>query len=131
PPVEGGLAALARRHAGDDVRAVFEHRGPVARALPAREPVDDGPARAIDQDAHAAAPFDAATACAAATSRVSAVWNWASRRSTAASAAFARTIGRTIGTSRVCWPRASMRPRATSSPRVIPPKMFTRIAFTL
>ena len=28
------------------------------------------------------------------------------------------------------WPRASIRPRATSSPRVMPPKMLTRIAST-
>ena len=51
-------------------------------------------------------------------------------RSTAASAAFVPTIRTTIGTSRSCWARASISPRATSSPRVMPPKMFTRIAST-
>ena len=40
------------------------------------------------------------------------------------------TIRTTIGTSRSWTARASIRPRATSSPRVIPPKMLTRIART-
>ena len=51
-------------------------------------------------------------------------------RSRAASSAFVPTIRTTIGTSRSWTARASMSPRATSSPRVIPPKMLTRIART-
>src|SRR5262249_50228989 len=97
--VEGGLAALARCHPGDHVRAAVEHRGAVERALAAGQPVDDDPARAVDQDAHAAAPpapFEAATAWAAASSSELAVWNRASRSRTAASAAFVPTIRTTI-----------------------------------
>ena len=47
-----------------------------------------------------------------------------------ASSAFVPTIRTTIGTSRVNDLRASTMPRATSSPRVMPPKMLMRIAFT-
>src|SRR4029079_12734757 len=105
--VQGCLAALARRHPGDDLRPIVEHRRAVEGAFAAGEAVDDDPARPIDEDAHATAPFDAATAWAAASSRVSAVWNCASRRRTAASAAFVPTIRTTIGTSRSCCSRAS------------------------
>ena len=75
-------------------------------------------------------PSAAATALAAASSRLVAVSNRASVSSRAASSAFVPTMRTTIGTSRVCRARASMSPRATSSPRVMPPKMFTRIAVT-
>ena len=67
----------------------------------------------------------------AASSRLAAVTKLAASSSSAASAALVPTIRTTIGTSRSCWARASIRPRATSSPRVMPPKMFTRIALTL
>ena len=76
-------------------------------------------------------PLAAATAFSAASSRLAAVTKLAASSSSAASAAFVPTIRTTIGTSRSCWARASIRPRATSSPRVMPPKMFTRIALTL
>ena len=77
-----------------------------------------------------AAPRDAATAFAAASSSEAAVAKCASSRRTAASAALVPTIRTTIGTSRSWTARASIRPRATSSPRVMPPKMLTRIALT-
>ena len=57
--------------------------------------------------------------------------NRACSRSTAASAAFVPTIRTTIGTSRSWTARASISPLATSSPRVMPPKMLTRMALTL
>ena len=71
------------------------------------------------------------TAFAAASSSEAAVAKCASSRRTAASAALVPTIRTTIGTSRSWTARASIRPRATSSPRVMPPKMLTRIASTL
>src|SRR3954453_11755347 len=130
PAVDRPLPALARRHTGDDRSAVVDHRAAVEFALTTRDPGHDQPGVAVDQDAHAVTPRDAATALAAASSRLAAVSNCASRRSAPASAAFVPTIRTTIGTSRSWSPRASMRPRATSSPRVIPPKMLTRIALT-
>ena len=54
--VEGRLAALARRDAGDDVRAVLEHRGRVELALAAGDALDQEPRLAVDEDAHAAVP---------------------------------------------------------------------------
>ena len=48
----------------------------------------------------------------------------------AARSALVPTMRTTMGTSRVCCARASMRPRATSSPRAMPPKMLTRMART-
>src|SRR4029079_19076322 len=130
-PVEGRLAALARRHAGDERGPVLEHRPAVELALEAGDALDDEARVAVDEDAHAATPLAAATAFAAASSRLCAVTKLAASSSSAASAAFVPTILTTIGTSRSCWARASIRPRATSSPRVMPPKMFTRIALTL
>src|SRR4029079_17501314 len=129
--VERRLAAFARGHPRDDLGAVLEHRLAVEGSFAAGQAVHDGPAGSIDEDAHATAAFDAATAWAAASSSVSAVWNCASRRRTSASAAFVPTIRTTIGTSLACCARASMSPRATSSPREIPPTLFTRIALTL
>ncbi len=67
--VERRLAALARCHPGDDVRAVLLHRPAVELALAAGDAVDDQPRLGSDEDAHAAAPRDAATALAAASSR--------------------------------------------------------------
>ena len=87
-PVERGLAALARRHAGDDPGAVLLHRPAVEVALATGDALDDQPRLGPDEDAHAAAPRDAATALAAASSSEAAVANWASSSRTAASAAF-------------------------------------------
>ncbi len=54
----------------------------------------------------------------------------ASARICFASSAFVPTMRTTIGTSRVREPRASTMPWATSSPRVMPPKMLMRMACT-
>src|SRR5260221_3210393 len=130
-PVEGPLTALAGRHARDDLRPVRLHGPGMELALAAGDPLDDEPGVVADEDAHAAlAAFAAATAFAAASSSEDAVSNRAARRRSAASSAFVPTIRTIIGTLRPCWARASMSPRATSSPRVIPPKMFTRMAST-
>src|SRR6185436_4608529 len=140
--IKGRLAALARCHARDDVRAVGLAGPGVELTLAPGDALDDEPRVPADEDAHArrstapvasaapgapgapppVAPREEATAFAAASSREDAVWKWASSRRTAASAALVPTIRTTIGTSRVCCERASIRPRATSSPRVIPPK---------
>src|SRR6185503_9012356 len=139
------LAALARGHAGDDVRAVGLHRAGVELALAAGDALDQEARVAPDEDAHPAGPaaparatpaaparaaFADATAFAAASSSDAAVAKCASSSRRAASSAFVPTMRTTIGTSRDWRLRASMRPWATSSPRVMPPKMLTRIAST-
>src|SRR5207342_3976909 len=111
-PVERGLAALARGHAGDDPGAIFLHRPAVELALASGDALDEESRRGSDDDAHAAAPRDAATAFAAASSSEAAVAKCACSSRTAASAAFVPTIRTTIGTSRTCWARASISPWA-------------------
>ena len=54
--VERRLAALARGHAGDDLRAVRQHRARVELALAAGDALDEQPRVAPDEDAHAAPP---------------------------------------------------------------------------
>src|SRR5439155_27080722 len=134
--IERRLAALAGRDPGDDVGAVVAHLSAVEVAFATGDPLDHQPGIGPDQDAHAglagavAARREASTALAAASSSEAAVVNLASSSRAAASAALVPTIRTTIGTSRSWTARASIRPLATSSPRVIPPKMLTRIAFT-
>src|SRR5687768_9041886 len=128
-PVERGLPALAGRDAGHDVRAVLEHGGRVKLTLATGDPLDQEPRVAVDEDAHAVPPA-AATAFAAASSSESAVMRFASARIGFASSELVPTMRTTMGTSRVRRERASTMPRATSSPRVMPPKMLIRIAFT-
>ena len=103
PPLPG-------RHARDHVRPVGGRRAGVEFALATGDPLDDEARLTAHEDAHAVAPRDAATAFAAASSRLAAVSKRASVRSVAASAALVPTIRTTIGTSRVCWARASMSP---------------------
>ena len=131
--VERGLAALARRHAGDDPGAVGLHRAGVEVALAAGDALDDEPRLGSDEDAHAAAlPRDAADGLGRR------LVQRGGRREVGLPRAgrpprprSCPTIRTTIGTSRSWTARASIRPRATSSPRVIPPKMLTRMAFDL
>ena len=76
-------------------------------------------------------PRDAATALAAASSRLAAVVELGlleERRRLRGVGPHDPDDHRHV---RACWARASMSPRATSSPRVIPPKMLTRMASTL
>src|SRR5437762_2129390 len=77
------------------------------------------------------AALAADTALAAASSSESAVISLASARIGFASSALVPTMRTTMGTSRVSVLRASTMPRATSSPRVMPPKMLMRMALTL
>ena len=130
-PSSAGLAALAGRHPGDDRRAVRLHRPAVELALATGDPWTSrrvsGPTRMLMRPLPGMPrrpwpPPRRATA---------AVVKCACSRSVAASAALVPTMRTTIGTSRVWAARASIRPRATSSPRVIPPKMLTRIGFHL
>ena len=132
------LAALARRDAADDLRAV----GPVAQAvvlaLPAGEALDDDLGVGVDEDGHAQFPFPSASATAAraASSMVGLRGQlrfgdagvgqdlrgpprrWCRRGGSRSAPAGRR--GRS----------ASTMPLATSSPRVMPPKMLMKMLFT-
>src|SRR5215207_9908758 len=123
-------AALAGRHAGDDVGAVALVVERVERALAPRDAGDAESRVAVDEDAHRDA---SSTTFSAAPSIVASVWTLG--RSASASSArpslslvpSSRTTNGTVGS---IWANASMRPRATSSQRVMPPKMLNSTAVT-
>src|SRR3954447_9585580 len=124
------LAALARRDAGHHARAVVAVVERVERAL---APGDAGGAElraVVDEDAHApssttrrAAPSIVDSACTLGRSASA-----SSRRPSSSLVPSRRT---TNGTSGLIWSNASIRPLATSSQRVMPPKMLKSTALTL
>src|SRR5919202_2110041 len=130
------LAALARRDAGHDVRAVALVVQRVERALAAGDARDADARVVVDEDAHAptsAPAFASSTTRSAAPSIVDSTCRFgrsasASRRRPSSS--FVPSRRTTNGTSGLTWANASMRPLATSSQRVIPPKMLNRTALT-
>src|SRR3954454_21944970 len=130
------LAALARRHARDDVRpvALVVHR--VERALAARDARDADARLLVDEDAHALTPapdFASSTTRWAASSIVASTCRpcrSASARSRRPSSSFVPSRRTTNGTSGFTCSKASMRPLATSSQRVMPPKMLNSTALT-
>src|SRR5215217_752125 len=129
------LAALAGRHAGDDLRAVALVVRRVEGALAAGDAGDDEARVVVDEDAHAAAPAVAAssTTFAAASSIVAAVATFgscASASSLRPSTSFVPSSRTTNGTVGLTTSNASIRPLATSSQRVMPPKMLNSTALT-
>src|SRR5437870_5609234 len=125
-------AALAGRDATDHLRTAGHRLLGVERRVLASEALDDDLRILADEHAHTATSCAAATALAAASSRSSA---WISSRPLVSrifrpSWTFVpakRTItGTPISWSRVAWTT----PCAIQSHRLIPAKMFTRIAFT-
>src|SRR5690606_38721055 len=130
-PVLEALAALPRRDAGDDAGAVLEHLLRVKRAVAARDPLNDYPGRVVDEYAHAACPPVASCTafCTALSMSVIAEKPLLSRICTAISSLV--PVSRiTIGPLRGFDFVAVTIPLATSSVRVMPPKMLKRIAFT-
>src|SRR5574338_524466 len=125
------LAALARRDAGDDLGAVLQHLLGVERAVAAGDALDEQPGALVDEDAHAAFPFPAAaTACLTASSMSVSAENPAPVRIRIASCSFVPVRRITMGTFRGNWLVACTMPLATSSQRVMPPKMLNRMART-
>src|SRR5439155_14666037 len=124
------LAALSRRHARDHPGAIGDHLLGVERAVAARDPLDDEARGLVDEDAHAA-PFALATACFTASSMSVSAGNPACFRISIPSRSLVPvsriTIGTLTGNSRV----PCTMPLATSSERVIPPKILNSIAVTL
>src|SRR5512133_2157498 len=124
------LAALARSHARHQLRAVAPVVHRVERAL---APGDARHAQArlvVDQDAHRAS----STTFSAASFIVAAVWTLgsaASARIRRPSSSFVPSSLTTNGTVGVIWLNAATSPLATSSQRVMPPKMLNSTALTL
>src|SRR5207253_5330021 len=126
-------AALPRRDAAHDVRAIGDHFPGVERPLVAGEALDDDPRLLVEQDAHAASPASrAATTRSAASESVSAVWicrplSLRMRRPSSTLVPARRT---TRGTGTRTSRTACTTPCATQSHRLIPANTFTRMART-
>src|SRR5690606_23587833 len=124
-------AAASRRDAGDDFRAVLEALLGVERALTPRKPLRDDLRLLADEDAHAAPPASATTFDAA--SFRSSAGTIASPLSASICLPFSTFVPSsrtTTGTLTSASVTAAITPSAIRSQRTIPPKMFTRIAFT-
>src|SRR5205814_1578907 len=123
------LTAFTRRNAGDDLRAVLQHLLRVERAVATGDTLHDHRGLVIEEDAHAA-PFASCTAFCTASSMSDDAENPFSCKIFIAISSLVPVSRMTIGTlSGFCLVAVTM-PFATSSVRVMPPKMLNRIAFT-
>src|SRR5207302_215773 len=120
------LAALAGRHTGHDLGPVVAVAQRVERPLATGYPGYAQPRACVDQDAHAAAIASSTTRCAAPSMVVSVttLGRLASESRRRPSSSLVPSSRTTNGTSGSTWAKASISPLATSSPRVIPPKML-------
>src|SRR5262249_35955767 len=125
------LTAFARRHARHDLRAILDHLLRVERAVAARDALHDQRRVLVDEDAHAALPpLASSTAFFTASSMSDDAEKPLSCRIFIAISSLVPVSRMTIGTlSGFCFVAVTM-PFATSSVRVMPPKMLNRIAFT-
>src|SRR5262245_3608128 len=127
------LPGLARRHARDDVRAVRLVARGVEGALAPRDALDHEARAAVDEDAHAAS-FARATARSAADSIVCSTTTLDGARSAMMrrpSSSFVPSRRTTMGMDVPSRSIAVSRPSATSSLRVMPPKMLMSSTRTL
>src|SRR6185312_10587523 len=128
------LAALGGGHAGHDLGAVVAVAQRVEGALP---PGDPGHAQlrvAVDEDRHGYVAAASSTTRRAASSIVDSVCTLgrlASASSARPSLSFVPSRRTTKGTVGLIRLNASISPRATSSQRVMPPKMLNSTALTL
>ena len=76
----GPFASLARRHTSDHIGAVVDHLLGVKGALTSGDALHNQTGIVVNQDAHALAPFAAATAFSAASAKVAAVGRLASAK---------------------------------------------------
>src|SRR2546423_261837 len=127
---EVGGAALARADTGDDVGPVGLHLLGVKAAFAPGQTLHQDAAFARQENAHRAWPLDSSTIRRAAAVAVASgviPASWRSRRPSSSRVPVIRTTsGRVRRRSRV----GSMMPCATSSPRVMPPKMLIRMPLT-
>src|SRR5580704_5423076 len=127
------LAALARRDAADHLGAVVAVAERVERALAPGDPRHAQPRVGIDEDAHAEAAASSTTFWAAPSivDSVKTIGRFASASSWRPSTSLVPSSRTTNGTVGLIFLNASISPRATSSPRVMPPKMMNSTALTL
>src|SRR5690606_6379873 len=126
------LATLARCHTSHDVGAVLHHLARVERPVATGDALNEELRVTVDKDAHdASLPVASATAfCTASSMSVIAEKPFSCRIFTAISS-LVPVRRMTMGTvSGFCFVAVTI-PLATSSVRVMPPKMLNRIAFTL
>src|SRR5690606_9495623 len=133
-------AALARGHAADDPGAVLDHLLGVEGALGAGEALDDDLGVLVDQNAHGGVCSFAQAACLTAWTAFFAPSLMSSAGMIASPEFFSRALPAstlvpsrrtTTGTSTPTSFTAAMMPSAIMSQRTMPPKMLTKIAFTL
>src|SRR5207247_4834881 len=117
------FAPLPRGHTGHDFGAVLDHLLVMKRSVAARDSLHHEARGLIDEDAHA-------TACFTASSMSASALNPARSRIAIPSFSFVPVSRITIGTLSGNSFVACTMPLATSSPRVIPPKMLKRMTFT-
>src|SRR5690606_2645470 len=124
------LATLAGGDTGDNLSAIVDHLLGMECAFAPGDALDGQACIFTYQDAHADSPFAAATAFWAASARLVAVIKLASAKMRRPSSSLVPTKRTTNGTlfSRVSM--AARTPRATSSQRVMPPKMLINTAWT-
>src|SRR3954467_3232249 len=124
------LPPLPGRHPGDHLGAVLQHLAGVEGAFPSGDSLDQKASVGAGPDAHAAPRASLTTRSTAWSISLSAVIP-TSLRMRIASASLVPVSRMTIGTLTLNWRVAATMPLATSSVRVMPPKMLKRIAFTL
>src|SRR5690606_24081457 len=125
------LAAAARRHAADHLRAVGKALLRVERALLAGQALANNFRLGVDQNAHAVPPARATTFEAASVNPVAATTSSPlSASSCRPFSTFVPSSRTTTGTPTCTWRTAASTPSAITSQRTMPPKMLTRIAFT-
>src|SRR5262249_18713759 len=131
------FSAFTGRHAAYYICTVGDHLLGMEKSLAPRDTLYQQPCIFVNQDSHRQlfTPLDASiTAFWAASTRVTALWIFGKLASSIIwrpSAAFVPTNRITIGTLVLMSFSACRIPRATSSPRVIPPKILSITALTL
>src|SRR5690606_21665480 len=128
--------ALARRHAADQPGAVIQRLLRMERALGAGEALTDDLGVLVDQNGHGGlAPQAAAAATAFFAASLRSVAGWMARPDSASSLRPCSTLVPSrramTGTVQPTSLTALMMPSAMRSLRTMPPKMLTRMAFTL
>src|ERR1700722_17016165 len=131
--IEMGRAAFAGRHAADHFRAVGDRLLGMEGAVLAGEPLADDFGIFVDEDGHYAASFTALTIFCAASSRSSAevTLRLDLAMMSLPSSTLVPSSRTTSGTRKPTSFTAATTPSAITSHFMIPPKMLTRMPFTL
>src|SRR5207245_5857916 len=124
-------STLARRNPADHIGAEGPHLRGVKAALLAGHALHDDAAGTVDEDAHDAASRVSATMVRAASVAVAAGTIPAASRMRRPSSSLVPVMRTTSGLVMRSSSRAATTPRATSSPRVMPPKMLMNTPRTL